>query len=77
MPLIFYQKMLKKHAVQPDFQHIQISFQKSCHNSIHSEGPEAGRRIIKKVSSILEPGGIILFHEFILEAYYYKPKKSC
>lgn len=34
---------------------------------IHSEGPEASRMIIKKASSVLEPGGIILIHEFILD----------
>ena len=34
---------------------------------IHSEGPDASKKIIEKASSVLEPGGLILIHEFILD----------
>jgi hypothetical protein len=33
---------------------------------LHAEGPEACRDIIRKTVSALEPGGIIIIHEFIL-----------
>jgi SAM-dependent methyltransferase len=33
---------------------------------LHAEGPEACRNIIRKTVSTLEPGGIIIIHEFIL-----------
>ncbi|MBL7181030.1 MAG: methyltransferase [Pseudomonadota bacterium] len=33
---------------------------------LHGEGPEDCRRIINKAVSALEPGGLILIHEFIL-----------
>jgi predicted O-methyltransferase YrrM len=34
---------------------------------IHSEGPDAGKTIVEKASSVLDPGGLILIHEFILD----------
>jgi len=34
---------------------------------LHSEGPDACREILKKAVSALNPGGIILIHEFILD----------
>jgi SAM-dependent methyltransferase len=34
---------------------------------LHSEGPEACQAIVKKAVAALQPGGIILIHEFILE----------
>lgn len=33
---------------------------------LHGEGPEAAQRIIRKAVSALEPGGLILIHEFLL-----------
>ena len=33
---------------------------------LHGEGPEDCQRIIRKVVSVLEPGGLILIHDFIL-----------
>jgi hypothetical protein len=33
---------------------------------LHAEGPEDCRRIIKKTVAALEPGGLILIHEFLL-----------
>lgn len=33
---------------------------------LHAEGPEACRNIIQKTVSALEPGGMIIIHEFIL-----------
>ncbi len=33
---------------------------------LHAEGPEACRNIIRKTVSALEPGGMIIIHEFIL-----------
>ncbi|MBN2123675.1 MAG: SAM-dependent methyltransferase [Deltaproteobacteria bacterium] len=33
---------------------------------LHGEGPDACRAMIRKAVSILEPGGIILVHEFVL-----------
>ncbi len=33
---------------------------------LHSEGPEACQTIVKKAATSLQPGGIILIHEFIL-----------
>jgi SAM-dependent methyltransferase len=33
---------------------------------LHSEGPEEAQRIIRKAVSVLEPGGQILVHEFLL-----------
>ena len=33
---------------------------------LHAEGPEAAQKIIQKVVSVLEPGGLILIHEFLL-----------
>ena len=33
---------------------------------LHGEGPENCRKIIAKVVSVLEPGGMILIHDFIL-----------
>jgi predicted O-methyltransferase YrrM len=34
---------------------------------LHAEGPENCQRIIGKAASALEPGGLLLIHEFILE----------
>lgn len=34
---------------------------------LHAEGPEDCQRIIEKVVSVLEPGGMIIVHEFILD----------
>jgi SAM-dependent methyltransferase len=34
---------------------------------LHAEGPEACRNIIRKTVSVLEPGGMIIIHEFILD----------
>lgn len=34
---------------------------------IHSEGPETVGKLIKKVASILDPGGMIMVHDFILD----------
>jgi len=34
---------------------------------LHGEGPEACKKIIKKAVSALEPGGLILVHDFILD----------
>jgi predicted O-methyltransferase YrrM len=34
---------------------------------LHAEGPEDCQRIIEKVISVLEPGGMIIVHEFILD----------
>lgn len=34
---------------------------------LHGEGPEECLEIIRKTSSVLEPGGIIIIHDFILE----------
>lgn len=34
---------------------------------LHGEGPEACKRIITKAVSALEPGGLILVHDFILD----------
>ncbi len=33
---------------------------------LHAEGPEDCRTIVKKAASVLQPGGMILIHEFIL-----------
>jgi hypothetical protein len=33
---------------------------------LHAEGPQACREIIRKTVSVLEPGGMIVIHEFIL-----------
>ena len=33
---------------------------------LHGEGPEDCRRIIQKTVDVLEPGGMIIIHEFIL-----------
>ncbi|HPJ68429.1 MAG TPA: methyltransferase [Desulfobacteraceae bacterium] len=33
---------------------------------LHGEGPESCRRMIRKAVSVLEPGGLIFVHEFIL-----------
>ncbi len=33
---------------------------------LHAEGPEDCQRIIEKAASVLEPGGLLLIHEFIL-----------
>jgi predicted O-methyltransferase YrrM len=33
---------------------------------LHAEGPSDCRRIIEKVVSVLEPGGLIVIHEFLL-----------
>jgi len=33
---------------------------------LHGEGPEEAQKIIQKAASILEPGGLILIHEFLL-----------
>jgi predicted O-methyltransferase YrrM len=33
---------------------------------LHSEGPDLCRRMIRKGASVLEPGGLIFVHEFIL-----------
>jgi predicted O-methyltransferase YrrM len=33
---------------------------------LHSEGPEGCQRLIEKAVSVLEPGGMILVHDFIL-----------
>jgi hypothetical protein len=34
---------------------------------LHGEGPESCRRVIEKTVGALEPGGLIMIHEFILE----------
>ena len=34
---------------------------------LHSNGPEECQKIIKKTVEAMEPGGVILIHEFILE----------
>ena len=34
---------------------------------LHAEGPEDCQRIIEKAASVLEPGGLLLIHEFILK----------
>jgi len=34
---------------------------------LHGEGPQDCRRILKKTADALEPGGMLLIHEFILE----------
>jgi predicted O-methyltransferase YrrM len=34
---------------------------------LHAEGPDDCQRIIGKAASVLEPGGLLLIHEFILE----------
>jgi len=34
---------------------------------LHAEGPEDCQRIIGKAASVLEPGGLLLIHEFILD----------
>jgi SAM-dependent methyltransferase len=34
---------------------------------LHGEGPEECRRIIRKAAAALEPGGVFLVHEFILD----------
>jgi SAM-dependent methyltransferase len=34
---------------------------------LHAEGPENCQRIIGKAASVLEPGGLLLIHEFILD----------
>jgi hypothetical protein len=34
---------------------------------LHGEGPEECRRVIRKAVGALEPGGLILIHEFILD----------
>jgi SAM-dependent methyltransferase len=34
---------------------------------LHAEGPENCQRIIEKAASVLEPGGLLLIHEFILD----------
>jgi SAM-dependent methyltransferase len=34
---------------------------------LHGEGPETCRRIVKKAASVLEPGGLLMIHDFILE----------
>ncbi len=33
---------------------------------LHGEGPETAQKIIQKAVSVLEPGGVILIHEFLL-----------
>jgi SAM-dependent methyltransferase len=34
---------------------------------LHAEGPEACRNILRKAVAVLQPGGMILIHEFILD----------
>jgi hypothetical protein len=34
---------------------------------LHSNGPEQCRKMISKVKAVMEPGGLILIHDFILE----------
>ena len=34
---------------------------------LHAEGPEDCQRIIGKAASVLEPGGLLMIHEFILD----------
>jgi SAM-dependent methyltransferase len=34
---------------------------------LHGEGPEDCREILRKVVSVLEPGGLVLIHDFILD----------
>jgi SAM-dependent methyltransferase len=34
---------------------------------LHGEGPEECRRIVRKAAAALEPGGVFLVHEFILD----------
>ena len=33
---------------------------------LHSEGPDDCQKIIERAASVLEPGGLLLIHEFIL-----------
>jgi predicted O-methyltransferase YrrM len=35
---------------------------------LHAEGPEDCQRIIGKAASVLEPGGLMMIHEFILDS---------
>jgi ubiquinone/menaquinone biosynthesis C-methylase UbiE len=34
---------------------------------LHGEGPQEVRTILKKTASVLEPGGMLLIHEFVLD----------
>jgi predicted O-methyltransferase YrrM len=34
---------------------------------LHAEGPDDCRKLIKKAASVLQPGGLIMIHEFILD----------
>ncbi len=40
---------------------------------LHAEGPDECRRLIRKAVSTLEPGGLILVHDFILDDTMEKP----
>ncbi|MFC1857970.1 methyltransferase [Thermodesulfobacteriota bacterium] len=40
---------------------------------LHGEGPEDCHRIVRKAASALEPGGMIIIHEFILDNSMDKP----
>jgi predicted O-methyltransferase YrrM len=40
---------------------------------LHAEGPETCREIVRKAASVLEPGGLIFIHEFILDDSKDKP----
>lgn len=40
---------------------------------LHGEGPEACKRIITKAVSALEPGGLILVHDFVLDNAFDRP----
>ena len=34
---------------------------------LHAEGPDDCRRIVQKAASVLEPGGMIIIHDFVLD----------
>ena len=34
---------------------------------LHAEGPDESRKLIRKAASVLQPGGLIVIHEFILD----------
>jgi predicted O-methyltransferase YrrM len=35
---------------------------------LHAEGPEECRQLVQKAASVLQPGGLIIIHEFILDS---------
>ncbi|MCX5857679.1 MAG: methyltransferase, partial [Deltaproteobacteria bacterium] len=34
---------------------------------LHAEGPDESRKLVRKAASALQPGGLIVIHEFILD----------